>query len=63
MGSRALSACLLAIALTGLLPQRTSADFQVETGAAKVIFPPGSGQRVDIALANFGKPKYGGTLM
>lgn len=38
------------------------ASFRVEKGAVRVLFPPAAKTKIDMALANFGEPKYGAAL-
>ena len=60
--------CALAIVLaTCLLAQLAAGRFVIEQGGLKITFPRTAAkahpQGFDMSLANFGSPKYGGSLM
>lgn len=57
----AATAAVFAVVATGLIGGN-HARFIVETGGLKIEFPVDAREKFDMALANFGKPKYGGRI-
>ena len=54
------------LALSSLIPALlipVMSTLVVEEAGLRVVFPPGYRQRYDLAMADFGEAKYGGSMM
>lgn len=59
---RPLQILVLLVALV-LASKAVQAGYSIETAGLKVIFPPDNKKTVQMAMADFGKPRYGATMM
>eukprot|EP00198_Chlamydomonas_reinhardtii_P011849 XP_001701186.1 vacuolar sorting receptor [Chlamydomonas reinhardtii] len=59
---RPLQILVLLVALV-LASKAVQAGYSIETAGLKVIFPPDNKKTVQMAMADFGKPRYGATMI
>ncbi len=61
-GHRMARLCFLVL-LVAAMVQHSRAGYSIESAGLKIIFPPDNKKSISMAMADFGQPRYGGSLM